>query len=707
MFSRLLVAIILSVLATLTFSVTASAPATAQSTASYRAELNQLTLDMRALWGEVERFTVKPRYCLPPGTPNKAPDQAALDALEARVNALNARYNQTKQGLNDFLTTNTRLHGELMANGVDPRDRRWWTRYDTSRDKMVNELRAKKAALALKKEINCSPPPPPGPVVAATPPTPLPLRPSIDPLGWPSMPPHFCSWEEYWKFIIEQINPRYERAAEDAEKAARFRTQVEVQVNNLVQQGKPIPPALAALRRQAIADVAKYDRLSAESEDIRRRAKAIPVIDCRQPQTQPPAQDLRTGQATTKEMPRWARGLDAIDQANVRTQERIIDGVEADLKALEDMARRRGACGALFDEADDIDYGFEELADEDWFPPSMIREWRSRLDKIMDDCPAPRTGGPYRYETPLRIFIPPPNSVEGRILDVHNKERAAVGVAPLRWDPRIAASASAYAQQLARGGPFVHAPRTGRENERENLSRGLPGASAERMMINWTGEKRNFIPGTYPNVSKTGSWYDVSHYTQMIWPTTTHVGCGTARGAGQEVLVCRYTPPGNRDGTPVIARDRDAPPDAVTPINPRDIPKLPMGGGMQQIDPPPPPPPTARDDAPEGDEARHPLVTYVNNAFNQHGTETDCGNNAMARLELEKMRYALEELKKRLKAARKTGGFSSVKPQDVQRQIDEVERKIRFAEQRRRGDVCPPEWRPPPPSPPPPPPPPP
>ncbi len=65
----------------------------------------------------------------------------------------------------------------------------------------------------------------------------------------------------------------------------------------------------------------------------------------------------------------------------------------------------------------------------------------------------------------------------------------------LQWDPALAASASAYAQQLARGGPFVHAPRAGRENERENLSRGLPGASPERMMENWTGEKRNFIPG--------------------------------------------------------------------------------------------------------------------------------------------------------------------------------------------------------------------
>ena len=35
---------------------------------------------------------------------------------------------------------------------------------------------------------------------------------------------------------------------------------------------------------------------------------------------------------------------------------------------------------------------------------------------------------------------------------------------------------------------------------------------------------------------------------QMIWPTTTHVGCALASNARSDYLVCRYSPAGNIDG---------------------------------------------------------------------------------------------------------------------------------------------------------------
>ncbi len=281
--------------------------------------------------------------------------------------------------------------------------------------------------------------------------------------------------------------------------------------------------------------------------------------------------------------------------------------------------------------------------------------------------------------------VAPLDPVAAGILAVHNKERSAIGVAPLQWDSALAASASAYAAKLAAGGPFVHAPRAGRENERENLSRGLPGASPERMMLNWTNEKSNFIPGIYPDVSKTGSWYDVSHYTQMIWPTTTRVGCGTARGAGQEVLVCRYTPPGNRPGRPILA-------DNIR-LDAREMSKLSRGGGMQQIDPPAPPPPprpTAADNAPDGNEARHPLATLFAGALNRHYEALRNCDPAAARRALDDMRYALDELRKRLRAARSVGGFSTVNPDELQRLIDGLERVLRGAEQRNSPGTCPP-----------------
>lgn len=145
----------------------------------------------------------------------------------------------------------------------------------------------------------------------------------------------------------------------------------------------------------------------------------------------------------------------------------------------------------------------------------------------------------------------PPDRESAQALALHNQVRADAGVPALRWDRELAASADAYAEHLANGVPYVHAGRIGREDQRENLSMGYRGSSAVAMMQNWISEKRNFKPGVFPDVSLTGDWEDAGHYSQMIWPTTTRVGCGTARGAQWEYLVCRYSPPGNRDGSQV------------------------------------------------------------------------------------------------------------------------------------------------------------
>lgn len=688
-------------------------PAAAQdTTGEYRGAIDSMFLEIRALWGELDRFQVQRRYCVPP-PPSKAEAQAELAALEKRVLELNGRYNALKQSLLSFLDHNHRLYTEMMVNGRDPRNRQWWSRDDNNRQRMIDELNAKKAALAAAPEGPCGQTAKPTTAVTTgqqppvqppkTQPAALPQRPAYDPLNWPPFPPHFCSWDEYWKFINERINPLYEKAAENALLASRFRTQVEVAINNLVQADKPVPAALQALRRQAIADVAAQDRLSRESEDIRRRAKAIPVIDCRQPtqQADTPRTEVRTGQApqttpTTREKPQWAAGLDSIDTFKVGLQQRTIDDVEADLKALDDMARRRGACGALYDEADDIDYGLDELEDSRAFPPDMIRDWRTRLDDIMDGCPAPRIS----IESRIRFELPSDPRMR-IILEEHNKERAQIGVPLLRWDPQLAAGAMTYAAELARTGQRVHAPREGRGAVRENLNQGMLGWSAGQMMQNWLKEERNFYPGTYPNVTRTGNWQDVSHYTQMIWPTTTHIGCGLSSGSGYQWLVCRYSPGGNKDGQPVglpsdqpiIAKPGDvAPPDSSRPTFPVNLPMPKFGGGMTQIDPPappPPPPPTARDPAPEGDEGRHPLKAYFNEAFDRHADAVCKGDKAAQEAELAKMKYALDELKKRLKAAKKAGRFSTVRPEDVQRQIDGLQEKLRLAEVRQAEGQCP------------------
>lgn len=64
-------------------------------------------------------------------------------------------------------------------------------------------------------------------------------------------------------------------------------------------------------------------------------------------------------------------------------------------------------------------------------------------------------------------------------------------------------------------------------------------------------DTRRFHPGRFPQVSRTGNWYDVGHYGQLIWPSTQKPGCALAEETRQEVLVRRYWPAGNIIGQQV------------------------------------------------------------------------------------------------------------------------------------------------------------
>ncbi|HEY6048406.1 MAG TPA: CAP domain-containing protein [Sphingomicrobium sp.] len=141
----------------------------------------------------------------------------------------------------------------------------------------------------------------------------------------------------------------------------------------------------------------------------------------------------------------------------------------------------------------------------------------------------------------------------GRILAAHNTVRAQAGVAPLTWDNELGRQAAAYALRLAITNTFQHSDRSARAGTGENLWMGSRGAyNFEQMVGGWSSERRWFAPGIFPAVSRSGNWEDVGHYTQMVWPTTTRVGCAMATNASHDFLVCRYSPAGNVDGHAVL-----------------------------------------------------------------------------------------------------------------------------------------------------------
>jgi len=137
-----------------------------------------------------------------------------------------------------------------------------------------------------------------------------------------------------------------------------------------------------------------------------------------------------------------------------------------------------------------------------------------------------------------------------RLLAAHNMARASAGVPPLTWSSLLADDAGRWAAHLASTGGFDHDDAgTERKHQGENLWKGTRGAyTLEQMIGAWASEVSDYRVGIFPNVSKSGNWESVGHYTQLIWRNTTHVGCAIATTADDQVLVCRYSPPGNYDG---------------------------------------------------------------------------------------------------------------------------------------------------------------
>ena len=270
---------------------------------------------------------------------------------------------------------------------------------------------------------------------------------------------------------------------------------------------------------------------------------------------------------------------DALDDCDVDRIKALLPKLDALEKRARKMAEDARATGAYSNvdakEADALASELHDAAFEASMTGALIQQCRDKLRKPVSQPQMPRApqpGGskprqsdkpvPPRHSVVDDLFPKAPPVPEKKttsmlppfareILAAHNMARQEAGAAPLLWNDTLAAHATTYAQSLAATGQLVHAPREGRVIERENLSEGNLWWTTGQMMTNWMAEKRNFVPGLFPNVTRTGNWMDVAHYTQMIWPTTTDVGCGEATGSGHKWLVCRYSPGGNKDGKPV------------------------------------------------------------------------------------------------------------------------------------------------------------
>ena len=144
------------------------------------------------------------------------------------------------------------------------------------------------------------------------------------------------------------------------------------------------------------------------------------------------------------------------------------------------------------------------------------------------------------------------------VLEAHNEARSRFGVPAMAWSNDLAAQAMGHAGTMARTGIYGHDQTPGRRKKQgENMWRGPRGVFSYDIMVRvMVDEARHFRPGVFPDNSRTGDWHDVAHYTQIVWPATTAVGCAVASSATTDYFVCRYSPTGNKDGL-YLAQQRE------------------------------------------------------------------------------------------------------------------------------------------------------
>ncbi len=139
-----------------------------------------------------------------------------------------------------------------------------------------------------------------------------------------------------------------------------------------------------------------------------------------------------------------------------------------------------------------------------------------------------------------------------QMLDAHNEVRRAIGVPDLVWSADLATLAQDWAHQLVAEQQGLHHRPAAERNQGhigENLASrasALPGGAMShphRAVQGWVAEQDFYNYDR--NICVPGQM--CGHYTQMVWATTTEVGCGVARNADAtyEVWACNYAPAGN------------------------------------------------------------------------------------------------------------------------------------------------------------------
>ena len=148
--------------------------------------------------------------------------------------------------------------------------------------------------------------------------------------------------------------------------------------------------------------------------------------------------------------------------------------------------------------------------------------------------------------SPSNVAVPCPNSLmtsaeATTMLEGHNLYRRQLKLRDRVWDCRLAGNAQQWANKRVTAhdefSPYG-------ESIFVATSPTIPVASA---LASWVNEKQFWNNQT----GSCAAGKTCTHYTQMLWRSTTKIGCGLIRNGPltwKTFLVCNYDPAGNTGG---------------------------------------------------------------------------------------------------------------------------------------------------------------
>ncbi|EDV24295.1 uncharacterized protein TRIADDRAFT_26844, partial [Trichoplax adhaerens] len=124
-------------------------------------------------------------------------------------------------------------------------------------------------------------------------------------------------------------------------------------------------------------------------------------------------------------------------------------------------------------------------------------------------------------------------------LNEHNRLRRIHGVPDLQWLTPLQISAEIWANQLIATGSMYPSDTVHGENLYHGDFANPSTANVTQMVGIWYSEVANYDFSSPSFISAA------KHFTQLIWKSTTHIGCGRSIIGNNVYLVAHYSPRGN------------------------------------------------------------------------------------------------------------------------------------------------------------------